>query len=108
VGNVTDNATYITTHLDKGHSSSEGTGIISTSDGFNITYTERMWEQKTVAELKHTKGYKSLRQILIASLHSLIMLLVYIYIDTGPMARHLVLYGNGNNYEYLILNSKNQ
>ena len=39
VGNVTDNATYITTHLDKGHSSSEGTGIISTSDGFNVTYT---------------------------------------------------------------------
>ena len=39
VGNVTDNATFITTQLDKGHSSSEGTGIISTSDGFNVTYT---------------------------------------------------------------------
>ena len=39
VGNVTDNATFITTQLDKGHSSSEGTGIMSTSNGFNVTYT---------------------------------------------------------------------
>jgi hypothetical protein len=67
VENVTDNATFITTQLGKGHSSSEGTGIISTSDGFNVTYTGK--DVGTEAELKHTKGYKSLRQIQIASLH---------------------------------------
>jgi hypothetical protein len=38
VGKVSDNATFLTTELGNGSSTSEGSGVISTSDGHNATY----------------------------------------------------------------------
>ena len=38
VGKVLDNGTFITTELGKGYSTSKGTGVLSTSDGYNATY----------------------------------------------------------------------
>jgi hypothetical protein len=86
VGNVTDNATYITTHLDKGHSSSEGTGIISTSDGFNVTYTGKDVGTEDSSGIETYKGiqiFKANSDSKLAFLNNVIGIYLYGYWPNG-------------------------
>lgn len=86
VGNVTDNATYITTHLDKGHSSSEGTGIISTSDGFNVTYTGKDVGTEDSSGIETYKGiqiFKANSDSKLAFLNDVIGIYLYRYWPNG-------------------------
>ena len=86
VGNVTDNATYITTHLDKGHSSSEGTGIISTSDGFNVTYTGKDVGTEDSSGIETYKGiqiFKAHSDSKLAFLNNVIGIYLYRYWPNG-------------------------
>ena len=86
VGNVTDNATYITTHLNRGHSSSEGSGIISTSDGFNVTYTGKDVGTEDSSGIETYKGiqiFKANSDSKIAFLNNVIGIYLYRYWPNG-------------------------
>lgn len=86
VGNVTDNAAFITTQLGKGHSSSEGTGIISTRDGFNATYTGKDVGTKDSSGIETYKGiqiFKANSDSKLAFLNNVIGIYLYRYWPNG-------------------------
>jgi len=73
VGNVTEMATFVTTHLADGKSTSVGKGNFTTSDGDTANYTGQDVGIQIVMELKHTKVSRFLVAVQKVSLDSQIM-----------------------------------